>query len=107
LLEAINLIRKIFFVSVGRLSFQAHNYIRKKTIINNMQVSTDVEFLNNVYIIFQMIIKEVWVIFCVILWNINGRIGENITQCNIIDINQEELERMNIKEQEEYVKKTI
>ncbi len=72
-----------------------------------MQVSTDVEFLNNVYIIFQMIIKEVWVIFCVILWNINGRIGENITQCNIIDINQEELERMNIKEQEEYVKKTI
>jgi hypothetical protein len=49
--------------------------------------------------------KEIWFILCVILWNIDGQLDENIAECNAIDVNQEELERMNVSEQEEYVKK--
>ena len=52
-----------------------------------------------------MFTKEIWIVLCVILWNIDGRIGEDISECNVIDVNHEELERMNLKEQEEYVKK--
>jgi len=54
-----------------------------------------------------MIMKKVWIILYVILWNIHDQLTENIVECNAIDVNQDELEHMNFKEQEEYVKKLV
>lgn len=46
-------------------------------------------------------------VFCFVLSNIYGQINDELVECNAIYINSNELERMNLKEQEEYVKKNI
>ncbi len=52
-----------------------------------------------------MIMRKVLIILFVVLLNINGQKIEDIVECNPININQQELEQMTIKEQEEFVNK--
>ena len=45
------------------------------------------------------------VVFCIAFSNIHGQINDDLVECNAVHINSNELERMNLKEQEEYVKR--
>ncbi len=51
--------------------------------------------------------RKFWIILCVFISNLDGRISEDIVECHVIDVNHQELERMNLKEQEEYVNKLL
>ena len=45
------------------------------------------------------------VVCCIVFANIHGTINEDLPECNAVYINSNEFERMNLKEQEEYVRR--
>jgi hypothetical protein len=53
----------------------------------------------------EMIMRKILIILCVIILNIYCQEIEKTVECNLVDIDPQQLKNMTINEQEEYVNK--